>query len=153
MGEDERYKNLTFIEPNKVIEILEDANFICLPEKNQIPSNYIITKRILCITYMGDFVIYILSLNTVIPTHFIVFDTKKESNLIDNSIIELLKSKVDEIQTLDRLDSQTSDEVLVDIIHDECETISEVQESENWYDYLPASSKHFIGRDKIRTSI
>lgn len=153
MGEDERYKNLTFIEPNKVIEILEDANFICLPPKNRIPSNYNVTKRILCITYMGDFVIYILSLNTVIPTHFIVFDTKNVNNLIDNSIIDLLKSKVDEIQTLDKLDSQISDVVLVDIIHDECETISEVQESENWYDYLPASSRHFIGRDKIRTSI
>jgi hypothetical protein len=33
------------------------------------------------------------------------------------------------------------------------ETVAEVQESENWYDYLPASTKHFIGRKDLKTNL
>ena len=29
------------------------------------------------------------------------------------------------------------------------ETIAEVKKSENWYDYLPTSKKHFVGRKNI----
>src|SRR5690606_26090485 len=54
-----------------------------------------------------------------------------------NPITELLNKKV---TSLDK-------EVI------EFETISEVQESENWYDYLPASQKDFVGRADIRSNI
>ena len=150
MKEDERYKNLTFIEPKEIIQILVDANYIKIPSFTSKELN--ITKRILCISYFGDFFVYILTKDSVIPTHFAVFNAKGSDNSIDDNIISQIKSEVEEISNLIRYEEAVIPSNGENKDND-VEAISEVQESENWFDYLPASSKDFVGRDKIRNSI
>jgi Holliday junction resolvase-like predicted endonuclease len=150
MKEDDRYKNLTFIEPKEVIQILVDANYIKNPSFNS--TELKITKRILCITHFGDFFVYILTKNSVIPTHYAVFNTKGNTTAIDDSAVNQIKNDTEEISNLIRYE-ETITPSNVENKEDDVETISEVQESENWFDYLPASSKDFVGRDKIRNSI
>ncbi len=53
---DGRYENLTFFEPKKVIEILQESNKI----KELDMSLDQVTKQILAVTYLGDFYISIV---------------------------------------------------------------------------------------------
>lgn len=150
-----KYKNLTFFEPANIIEMLSDGNMIFEPLADL--KHHIISKKILAVTYRGDFFIYIIHEHNAIPTKCFVVNAQENSKDIQEEEVEFLKSKIDEIANLGfikKFDNYTTskntitEETLI-------ESISEVQESENWYDYLPASSdkKHFVGRDDIRTQI
>lgn len=152
MKEDDRYRKLTFIEPEKVVQILKDGGFIQEPT---IPKDLIITKRILCITYLGDFLLYIITKNSVIPTNYLVCDASKNNDISDFKILSKIIESFDELPGLDQIylssyNTPSIDENSFRLLEDDIENISEVQESENWFDYLPASSKHFIGRQLIR---
>lgn len=149
------YKNLTFFEPNEIIEMLEGGNMIFEPLSSLV--NYVISKRILAITYFGDFFIYLINESNALPTKFIAVDAKRNDKKVIPEQIQLLQNSIAEISSLSLIEnysnyvsnsSEQNNQLLL-------ETISEVQESENWYDYLPASSKrnHFVGRDDIRTKI
>ena len=88
-------------------------------------------------------------MKNTIATQFSVYDAKKASPIQDNNIIEGLKNNIPEIKDLEFLpipleDKQRTEKEFI-------ETVPEVQESENWYDYSPASTKHFIGRKDLRT--
>ena len=90
-------------------------------------------------------------MRNTIPTQFCVYNTKKAYQIRDNDIIEKLKDAITEIRDLNFLPipsavKETSNEEF-------SETVAEVQESENWYDYLPASTKHFIGRKDLKTNL
>jgi hypothetical protein len=150
--DDERYKNLTFIEPREVIEILKGGKFIQEPN---IQPDFFITKRILCITYFGDFLLYILTKNSVLPTNYILCAAKDNHDVNDSNIIQLLKSKLDELLSLQQVFLDNDEPSIKSrwTSESEFESISEVQESENWHDYLPASSKHFVGRQIIRNTV
>ena len=153
MKKDNRYKNLTFIEPVDVIQILVDAGRVIEPH---LPSNLTITKRILCVTFFGEYLLFIVTQSSVIPTNYILFDAQNGTEITDIDIIDKIVLKIDEISQLKQLviSNNRNEEIYTDYIkNEEIETISEVQESEHWYDYLPASSKHFVGRDKIRISM
>jgi hypothetical protein len=152
--EKEKYKNLTFFEPNHMINMLSDAKMIFEPKSDL--TNFIISKRILAVTYIGDYFIYLINESNALPTSFIIVNAAKNQAKIEPDYIEILKSRISEIKELNLIDNFTeySKNNSV-IIEKEIETISEVQESENWFDYLPASSEnnHFVGRDEIRTQI
>lgn len=151
---DERYKNLTFFEPRQIIEMLSDSRQLHLP--TTFIKGYIISKQILVISYIGDFFLYLINETNAFPTKFLIINANDNSATVTNEEVEILQSRIDEIETLHPIfsESNRSNRINSDI-HQIPETISEVQESENWYDYLPASSNknHFVGRDKIRTSI
>jgi hypothetical protein len=155
---DPRYKKLTFIEPKEVIDILKGGRFIQEPN---ILQGLFITKRILSITYFGDFLIYIITKNSVLPTNFILCEAKDNKDITDLRVTENLKSHFDEILGLEQVFLDKNDDNLVHgnksefagDTSEEFESISEVQESENWHDYLPASSKHFVGRQIIRNNV
>ena len=90
-------------------------------------------------------------MKNTIPTQFCVYNAKRASLISDNDIIEKLKNADPEIRDLNSLSipsavKETTEEEF-------SETVAEVQESENWYDYLPASTKHFIGRKDLRTNL
>ena len=151
---DSRYSNLSFFEPKDIIEMLSDAKMVFEPTANLI--SYIISKKILAVTYFGDFFIYLVNESNALPTKFIAVNANQNESIISKENIENLKNKVIEIKDLIYIDnyikytkdtSQKTETII--------EAISEVQESENWYDYLPASSEknHFVGRDEIRTQI
>lgn len=150
-----KYKNLTFFEPDDIIQMLIDARMIFEPIADL--KSYAISKKILAITYFGDYLIYLIDESNLYPTKFIVINAKNNSNEISNDIIDLLTNRIDELRKLTPITNflricQPEHKVIKEI---SIETISEVQESENWFDYLPASSvnKHFVGRDSIRTQL
>ena len=149
------YANLIFFEPNDIVKMLSDGKMIFEPGASL--QSFIISKRILAITYFGDYFIYLVNESNALPTKFILVDAKQNERKVSEEFVALLKLRVDEINNLELLTNLTTykkpDQTVK--IESNIETISEVQESENWYDYLPASAdkKHFVGRDEIRTKI
>lgn len=149
------YKNLTFFEPDDIIEMLSDGKMIFEPLSEL--ANYTISKRILTVTYFGDYFIYLINESNALPTKFIVIDANHNDKKVSDENVDILKTKLDEISNLTLIQNHTNYVKSKELSKNEnlIETISEVQESENWYDYLPASSdkNHFVGRDDIRTKI
>ncbi len=154
---DKRYENLTFFEPEKIINLLQDSGFI---QKQSTIDESQIGKEILAVTYFGDLYILILKDSLVsIPTKAVIINADGKGTRLKQKEINILKKQVLEIADLEivqhddfikegndtkfKLEQKTID----------IESISEVQESENWYDYLPASTQHFVGRDEVRTEI
>lgn len=147
---DERYKHLTFFEPLKVINLLQESGKIKLisePLEN-------ITKQILAVTFFGDYYIFIKKDSIgAIPSSFYLFNALNGRSINDNSIIERLVEYLPEIKEL-KLENISSPETVNNNKQPaEIETLSEVQESENWFDYLPASTNHIVGRDQIRSDV
>ena len=149
------YKNLTFFEPSEIIKILSDGKMIFEPTSEL--KNYLISKRTLAVTYFGDFFIYLVNESNALPTKFIVVNANDNKIQISKEILQNLKNSILEIQNLEFIEvysNKTDYKEKIDI-NIQIESISEVQESENWYDYLPASSSrnHFVGRDEIRRDV
>jgi len=155
MKSKEKYKNLHFFEPSDIIQMLSDAKMIFEPLADL--TSYSISKKILAITYFGDFFIYLVNESNAFPTRFILINAKHNEKIISEEHINNLKSNIDEIKTLEIIEnySKFNNKEHTPISENIVEAISEVQESDNWYDYLPASSEknHFVGRDAIRTKI
>lgn len=154
MRERSEFKNLNFFEPAQIIDMLSDAKMVMEPTLEL--AKYVISKRILAVTYFGDYFIYLINQSNALPTNFIVTNAKDNGKVVDENHVRLLKSRIAEIGNLDPLEEYSNSQPKGKIQNDNpIEAISEVQESENWYDYLPASSskKHFVGRDEIRTKI
>jgi len=149
---DERYKNLTFFEPDNIIQMLSDSSMIFEPLASLKP--FLISKKILVVSYFGDYLIYLINEFNLLPTKIIIVDAKNNSKEISRENISLLKENISEIKNLEFINIIESDQIENKVKKElVIETISEVQESENWYDPLPASSKDFVGRDSIRTKI
>ncbi len=143
-----KHRNLYFWGPDKALELLETAKVITPLDLSSI--KHIITKTILSYAYFGTFYVLILMKNTI-PKQFCVYNAKKASLIQDNKIIEKLQNAIPEIGDLDFLPIPSSVQEIPD--QEFGETVAEVQDSEHWYDYLPASTKHFIGRKDLRTSL
>lgn len=151
--EDDRYKKLTFFEPEDIITLLVDSKMIFEPAHQL--SKYIISKKVLAVTYFGDFLIYLINESNLYPTKFIVINAKDNFSEVGKDVVNLLRDKIDELKSLQSV-TNIIQPISTEIKLREgklIESISEVQESENWYDPLPASSKDFVGRDSIRTQI
>lgn len=147
---DERYRHLTFFEPPKVISLLQESGKI--KRINETLEN--VTKQVLVVTFFGDFYIYIIKDSLgAIPSSFYLFDAKTGESITDEETVSKLKKKLQEIKELEvrTFSSNAPKEPVAN--SSEIETISEVQESENWFDYLPASTNHIVGRDLIRSDI
>jgi len=152
---DERYKNLTFFEPEDIIKMLSDGQMLFEPISKL--TNYTISKRILAVTYFGDYLIYLINESNAFPTKYLIVNAQENGKTVDSETIEKLKDKLAEITNLAIIPNNSTDKTKDNNVKQDLvvETISEVQESENWYDYLPASANknHFVGRDEIRTKI
>lgn len=150
-----KYKNLSFFEPDDIIKMLSDGKMLFEPLAHL--TNYTISKRILAITYFGDYFIYLINESNALPTKFILIDSKQNDKIVDDEFIQILKDKITDISGLVIIPNLSKYKTDIDStkIDSIIEAISEVQESENWYDYLPASAgkNHFVGRDEIRTKI
>lgn len=154
MKQKTKYKNLTFFEPDDIIKMLSDGKMLFEPQSKL--TNYIISKRILAVTYFGDYLVYLINESNALPTKYIVVNAQQNDKSVDSENIDRLKNRISELTSLTLISIITDKTIAVytrsDLV---IETISEVQESENWYDYLPASANknHFVGRDEIRTKI
>ncbi|UII27298.1 AAA family ATPase [Fulvivirga maritima] len=148
---DDRYRNLTFFEPKKLISLLQEAKKI-----KPIPNvDKEITKEILAVTHFGDFYILIIKETLgAVPSSYYLVDASKGKLIDDDDIQTQLSEKLPELNEL-TLVAPISNQSPVQQKEKQLEiqTVSEVQESENWFDYLPASTKHIVGRDQIRSDV
>jgi len=148
MKKKKKYTNLYFWNPDKIFELLISAKIITALDTSKI--KHTITKTILSYTYFGTFYVLLLTKNTI-PSQFCIYNAKKVSLIQDHDTIEKIKNIIPEIRDLNFLPipsvtKETTEEKFI-------ETVAEVQESEHWYDYLPASMKHFIGRKDLKTNL
>jgi hypothetical protein len=152
---DERYRNLTFFEPDDIIQMLSEGKMVFEPLSKL--ANFKISKRILAVTYFGDYFIYLINESNALPTKYIIINAQHDDKTVDPDSVNKLTSRITELTNLVIIPITSTDKTVVPSTKNELiiETISEVQESENWYDYLPASANknHFVGRDEIRTKI
>lgn len=143
----EKYSNLHFFGPEKIIEILTDTDQIKKPE---IPKElqHKITKEVLVWSYFGTFLIYLVNDGTV-PTSFLIFDANTGRPLTDSAKIKSLKSRIEDISNLP--ETSISESNSLNIVPDKQveNTIAEVTSSEKWFELLPASGDSFVGRDEV----
>ncbi|AZS13978.1 restriction endonuclease [Paenibacillus lutimineralis] len=146
------YKNLYFFGPEKIIEFLEESNEIVKDNNKNFTES--VAKMILSHTYFGVYKLYLFSGGTF-STKFCVTNSCNEI-VNDLDIITKLQSYIPEISDLEFVDYSNEEELeklnSANISNFEAtmlETVAEVKRSEEWFDYLPTSSKHFIGRKDI----
>jgi len=145
--------NVSFIGPDKILESLQKSNLISAFQRTEI-DGHIITKLTLAYSYIGIYYVTLLNEGSI-PKYFSVFD-KDLKPISDNEIIETLKTYLKDIQELELWEISASSEnncKSEDLTLNEKDTITEIRESENWYDYTPASIKHFIGRTNLKREI
>lgn len=144
------YLNIYFWGPDKIIELLEESKKIC--RINYEDYNISVSKEILIKSYKGIFRVCILAGETY-AKHFVVFNAVNNELIYDEDIVEMIQPKIDELEGLNCLRITEKCQELVDEIQQNnefvYETIAEVKQSENWYDYLPTSKRHFVGRKYI----
>lgn len=146
-----RYKNLLFFNPTKVIDLLVDAGKIYPIRLTKVGN---ISKHILAVTHLGDYHVALLQEGLApIPTRYVLLNAQDLAREVPQEIDDLLRNDLGEIVGLERVKHAVAPVYTAPQNVRQIETLSEVQESENWYDYLPASSKHFVGRDELRQSI
>lgn len=140
LSEDERYKNLYFWNGEKVIELLVASNSIGHFQHQF--EGFEINKLILLYSHFGVFYIAILA-NSTVPSHFSIFDAKSLILEDNKATIEKIGSYVDELSTLQYLTIKGTPSYQEP---EQLETVAEIQESDSWDDYKPASTRYFVGR-------
>jgi len=144
-SDEEQYEKLTFIGPDKIVDILVRAKFIAEWDPNTTAGKQL-TKRILALTHYGKFYIYLVAENAV-PSSFYCLNADNLQQP-DKTIIEALKNDIADIAELEYMlladKSQKKSKN-----NEEIKTISEVATGIAWYDYEPTNPKFFVGRDQI----
>jgi predicted transcriptional regulator len=151
--QEKRYKNLYFWDGEKIIELLVDSGLVKpLDFKN---TKYRITKTILLYSYIGTFYLAILS-DSTLPNAFTIFEANTLEQVTGDRKIDIIKEMVKEVQSLqyyhdknEIVISNTRKVQLVTVL----ETVAEIQSSDSWDDFKPASSKYFVGRKVIESEI
>lgn len=144
---DKRYENIYFWGPDKIHELLIASNSI--KDLSVEITDLKTSKTILFYSYLGNFYILLLS-NSTIPTDYCIIDSQTMDFINEVKIITLVKSKIPEIEELSIYESTKEKTEKEHILQEkDLETIAEIQVSESWDDYKPASSKYFVGRKSI----
>lgn len=147
---DQRYKNLYFWGADKVIELLVASNSIS-EYFNKIEKNEIF-KVILLYSHFGVFYITIIGQGTI-PERFFVNNAKDMSLLDDATIVTKIKNYIDELNDLDLYEHSPDSDKLEYKGHSDIDSVTEIQSSDSWDDYKPASLKYFVGRRRQKESI
>lgn len=152
---DDRHKNLYFWNAEKVIELLVASGSIADFYLNEKTLN--VSKVILLYSYKGTYWVPILSSGTV-PTHFSVLHGSDLSVIEDDDLVQEIQNYIDEIQSLEvyKLSPSSSEKKEVtssNLEIPEMETVTEIQSSDSWDDYKPASLKYFVGRKEQKDKI
>lgn len=151
--------NVTFIGPDKIIEILEALGVVSKFTSAKL-FDKLVSKLTLLVTPKGYYYVPILQEGSI-GYHFTIFD-KHLKGITKESEVEYVRKKYNEINDLNYIIPESEEVVSLSVETLQKDTITEVKQSENWYDYTPASVDHFIGRlnlkrelrvflDKVRT--
>lgn len=148
--------NVSFIGPNRIFEILERSNMIKAFLDHEVSGNHI-TKLTLAYSYIGIFYVAILNVGSI-PKYFAIYDNNLNP-IGDELTIDILKKSLKDIRELEQLNISSESHPIdkhtnnIKTLGNNYDTITEIKESENWYDYTPASIKHFIGRTQLKREI
>lgn len=145
---DDRYKNIYFWDCEKIIELLIDSRDI--QDFNIQFEKFRIAKTILLYSYIGTFYILLLS-NSTLSEYFTIYDATNLEPNDDKQSVDLIQKIVKDINGLVYLDIKSKNN-FIDKKNDDykIEVVAEIQESESWDDFKPASTKFFIGRKVIK---
>ena len=147
----EKKKNVSFIGPQELIEILEDIGKI-MPFKDDSIADLAISKLILSYSPKGFHYILILQRGSV-AQYFTTLNAKTnkpEAKLIQ----EFYKKNIKELADLEILEISNSSQTEITLSNEyERDIIIQIRESENWYETSPASFHHFIGRLNLRRNL
>jgi hypothetical protein len=145
----EKKKNITFIGPNELINILEDIGKI-IPFKDDLINNLEISKLILSYSPEGFHYILILQKGSL-AQYFTTLDAKSNKS-VPRTIQEFYQRSIKELSDLEIF--EVDDDVIeVTDNLDERDIVLQIRESENWYEHTPASFHHFIGRLNLRRNL
>lgn len=148
---EDKYKNLSFWNGAKVIELLVESKKIKKFEFDE--SQFQLTKVILFFSYDGFYYIPLFSDSTQ-PKYFSIYNAKSIEVVNDSNTIDIIKKYVKDTQQIELYEfSKKENQQNIKNIETELETIAEVSESQSWYDYKPASFKYFVGRDEFTAKI
>ena len=150
--QDERYKNLSFWNGKKVIELLVESKQIKKFEFDN--ETFQLTKVILFFSYDGFYYIPLFS-STTQPMYFSIYNAKTLGIVHESDTIDIIKRYVKDTEQLDfyKINTTDNDDKKILTVNAEMETIAEVIGSQSWHDYKPASLKYFIGRDEFTKKI
>ncbi|MEZ5587003.1 MAG: AAA-associated domain-containing protein [Sedimenticolaceae bacterium] len=147
---DDRYKNIYFWGADKVIELLVASKSISeYSSRLQGEEGF---KVILLYSYFGVYYITIIGRGTI-PESFCVNDAKDMSALNDETIVSKIKDYIDELNDLGIYEKGPEGDKPEYRGHAEIDTVTEIQSSDSWDDYKPASLKYFVGRKRQKDKI
>lgn len=147
---DERYKNLYFWNADKVIELLVSSSTIS--DFNFDSQGLDTNKVILLYSHLGVFYIPIMTAGTI-PTHYSILDAKTNNIVEEKTIRDRITKHIEEVTSLEFVESQSAANIDDGIVSPQLETVAEIQSSDSWDDYKPASMKHFVGRKRQKDKL
>lgn len=147
---DERYKNLYFWSADKVIDLLVASGAISSFDISS--ENLEVHKVILLYSFKGIFYISIIG-NGTIPEYFTVYSAKDLCLINKDDLIHEISEYVDELSGLERFFPETESNLEKEQKREELDTVTQIQSSDSWDDYKPASLKYFVGRKRQKDKI
>lgn len=142
--------NITFIGPELIISELEDLEII-KSFKGVKLFDKIISKLTLLVTVKGYFYVPILQEGSI-ARYYTILDHNLQG-VTKNAEVEYIRKSYNEIADLNFIPSESNSTPSIPEIIESRDTITEIKQSENWYDYTPASVEHFIGRLNLKREL
>lgn len=147
---DERYKNLYFWSAEKVIDLLVASGSISRFDTSS--EDLEVHKVILLYSFKGIFYISITG-NGTIPEYFTVYNAKDLCLIKNDELVHEIREYVDELSGLERFFPETEGNLEKEQKSEELDTVTQIQSSDSWDDYKPASLKYFVGRKRQKDKI
>lgn len=150
LSEDHRYKNLYFWSADKVIELLVASRSISEFSTDKIHLD--VHKIILLYSHFGVYYVPIMG-KGVVPEYFCAYRAKDMAVEYSLEVTSKIKNYIDELSDLDLYKPEFEGNIKNDINNLDLDTIAEIQSSDSWDDYKPASLKYFVGRQRQKDKI
>jgi hypothetical protein len=138
--------SVTFFGPQKLVELLVEANLINAPPKHEATPTAVPTKIILLYTPHQKAWVCVYAVGTT-ASHYSV-KTASTQSLGEADFQTVRNYLSEELQDLERLPEPLAI-THIPFPQREHEVIAEVQESQEWPDLRPVGSKFFVGRNDI----
>lgn len=153
-------KNVSFIGPDAIMKMLE-ANETIKPFSFSSIFDKKVSKLFLVICPFGYYYVPLLQ-ESSLPKYFSII-SKSIEQVENHNVIDFISEELNDVHDLEFIKFDKIDKSSILPTVNVRDTITEVKQSENWFDYTPASVDHFIGRlslrrdlrvflDKVRTS-
>lgn len=138
--------SVTFFGPQRLIELLVEANLVNAPPKLEATASAVPTKIILLYTPHQKAWVCVYAIGTT-ASHYSL--TSASGQPLGDEDFQTVKNYLsEELQDLEQLPDPISI-THIPLSQKEHEVIAEVQESQEWPDLRPVGTRFFVGRDEI----